>query len=96
MVCDSALYSQENLKIIEHLKWISRVPMTIKKAQALVQSVEIEEIEAPEKERRASLDLDGYTWKEEIVNYGAIKQIWLIVESQQRKESDNLFYGSNI
>ncbi len=33
MVCDSALYSQENLKLIEHLKWISRVPMTIKKAQ---------------------------------------------------------------
>jgi transposase len=32
MVCDSALYSQENLKLIEHLKWISRVPMTIKKA----------------------------------------------------------------
>ena len=31
MVCDSALYSQENLKIIEHLSWISRVPMTIKK-----------------------------------------------------------------
>jgi transposase len=32
MICDSALYSQENLKLIEHLKWISRVPMTIKKA----------------------------------------------------------------
>ncbi|BAZ65690.1 transposase [Fischerella sp. NIES-4106] len=44
MVCDSALYSQENLKLIQHLKWISRVPMTIKKAQELVQSVEIEEI----------------------------------------------------
>lgn len=88
MVCDSALYSQENLKIIEHLKWISRVPMTIKKAQALVQSVEIEEIDAKEKERRASLNLDGYMWKEEIVNYGGIQQIWLIVESQQRKESD--------
>lgn len=44
MVCDSALYSQENLKLIEHLKWISRVPMTIKKAQELIQSVEIEEI----------------------------------------------------
>ncbi|BAZ70889.1 transposase (plasmid) [Fischerella sp. NIES-4106] len=27
-------------------------------------------------------------WKEEIVNYGGIKQIWLIVESQKRRESD--------
>ncbi len=88
MVCDSALYSQENLKLIEHLRWISRVPMTIKKAQELVQSVEIEEIDVKEIERRAGLNLEGYRWKEEVVNYGGIKQIWLIVESQQRKESD--------
>ncbi len=88
MVCDSALYSQENLQLIQHLKWISRVPMTIKKAQELVQTVEIEEIDVKEQERRASINLDGYRWKEEIVNYGGIKQIWLIVESQKRKKSD--------
>ncbi|MHC5914122.1 MAG: IS1634 family transposase [Nostoc sp.] len=88
MVCDSALYSQENLQLIEDLKWISRVPMTIKKAQELVQNVEIEEIDLKEKQRRVSLNLDGYKWKEEIVNYGGVKQIWLIVESQKRKESD--------
>lgn len=88
MVCDSALYSQENLKLIEHLKWVSRVPMTIKKAQELLQSVEIEEISKEEKEKRATQNLDGYTWKEEIANYGGIKQVWLIVESQKRKDSD--------
>ncbi len=88
MVCDSALYSQENLKLIEHLKWISRVPMTIKKAQELVQSVEIEEISTEEREKRESQNLDGYNWKEEIVNYGGIKQVWLIVESQKRTNSD--------
>jgi transposase len=88
MVCDSALYSQENLKLIEDLKWISRVPMTIKIAQKLVQSVEVEEIDEKEKQRRVRLNLDGYKWKEEIVNYGGIKQIWLIVESEKRKESD--------
>ncbi len=48
MVCDSALYSQDNLQLIEHLKWITRVPMTIKKAQELVQNVEIEEIDEKE------------------------------------------------
>ncbi|BAY32827.1 transposase [Nostoc carneum NIES-2107] len=85
MVCDSALYSQENLQLIQHLKWISRVPMTIKRAQELVQTVEIEEIDAKERE---SLNLDGYTWKSEIVNYGGIPQNWLIVESQKRKDSD--------
>lgn len=88
MVCDSGLYSQENLKLIEHLKWISRVPMTIKKAQELVQSVEIEEINPEEIKRRLDLNLDRYKWKEEIVTYGGIKQNWIIVESQKRKKSD--------
>jgi len=90
MVCDSALYSQENLQLIEHLKWISRVPMTIKKAKELVQSVEIEDIEitSEERKKRAALNLEGYKWKEEVVTYGGIKQIWLIVESQKRRDSD--------
>ena len=88
MVCDSALYSQENLQLIQHIKWISRVPMTIKKAKELIQSVDIEEINSEEREKRAVLNLDGYKWKEEIVNYGGIKQIWLVVESEKRKNSD--------
>ena len=33
MVCDSALYSQENIQLISNLKWITRVPMTLKKYQ---------------------------------------------------------------
>ncbi len=88
MVCDSALYSQENLKFIENLKWITRVPMTIKRAKELVQSVEIEAIDAEEKEKITALNLAGYKWKSEIVNYGGIKQNWLLVESQKRQESD--------
>ena len=31
MVCDSALYSQENIQLISNLKWITRVPVTLKK-----------------------------------------------------------------
>ncbi|CCI01119.1 hypothetical protein MICAC_1620001 [Microcystis aeruginosa PCC 9443] len=76
MVCDTALYSQENLQLIQDLKWISRVPMTIKKAKELVRNVEIEEIEeidAEEKKKRIALKLEGYKWKEEIVNYGGVK-----------------------
>ena len=61
--------------------------MTINKAQELVPSVEIQEIDAKDKKRRAALNLDWYKWKSEIVSYGAIKQNWLIVESQKRKES---------
>jgi transposase len=56
MVCDSALYSQENLKLIQHLKWITRVPMTLKKAKELVQNLEIEPISDDEKSKRADFN----------------------------------------
>ena len=88
LVCDSALYSQENLQLIKLLKWISRVPMTIKKAQELVRTVEIEEIDAKEIPRRADLGLEGYNWKESRVNYGGIEQIWLVVSREKRQKSD--------
>ena len=88
MVCDSALYGQENLQLIQHLKWITRVPMTIKKAKELVQNIEVEEVKDENKEKRSDLNLESYTWKEEIVTYGGIKQTWLIVLSDKRQKSD--------
>ena len=33
MVGDSALYSEENIKLMKGLKWITRVPLTIKKSK---------------------------------------------------------------
>jgi transposase len=36
----------------------------------------------------AKLQEKGYKWKEMIVDYGGVKQRWLIVESESRKESD--------
>ena len=36
MVCDSALYSQENIQLISSLKWITRVPMTLKKTKEII------------------------------------------------------------
>lgn len=90
LVCDSALYSQENLQLIKLLKWISRVPMTIKKAQELGRTVEIEEIDAKEISRRADLGLEGYNWKESRVNYGGIEQIWLVVESKKKLKKEGI------
>ena len=34
------------------------------------------------------MNLDGYKWFEVTVDYGGIKQIWLVVESEKRKNSD--------
>ena len=94
MVCDSALYSQENIQLIQELKWITRVPMTIKKAKQLLGSVEIEEVNRGEtlsdeqREQETKLIEIGYNWNENQVTYGGVKQRWLIVESQQRRQSD--------
>ena len=38
MVADSALYSEGNLKLMVNMKWISRVPLSIKKAKNLVKA----------------------------------------------------------
>ncbi len=91
---DSALYSQENLQLMEKLKWITRVPLTVKKARELTQKVDMENIEVTEKmsqiekERVKKLTQKGYKWKTEEVTYGGIKQRWLIVESAARRISD--------
>jgi transposase len=93
-IADSALYSQENIQLMKDLEWITRVPVTIKKAKELIQTVEISEIKITEimsqqeKERVKKLQEKGYKWKIESVNYGGIEQRWLIVESEARKISD--------
>ncbi len=38
MVCDSALLSLENIQLISKLKWIIRVPMTLKKTKKIIGS----------------------------------------------------------
>ncbi len=51
-IADSALYSAENLAAIEHLKWITRVPLSIKAAQFYVR-------ETPDSEL-IETDREGY------------------------------------
>jgi transposase len=80
MVGDSALYTKENLKLMEEMRWLSRVPLSIKTAQELVDSISKKELTASK--------IPGYSWREISSNYGGIEQRWLLVESQARKESD--------
>ena len=80
MVGDSALYTKENLKLMEEMRWLSRVPLSIKTAQELVDSISKKELTASE--------MSGYSWRESSSNYGGIEQRWLLVESQARQESD--------
>jgi transposase len=80
MVADSALYSESNLKLMSNMKWISRVPLSIKKAKNLVKAFMSEELKASE--------IKGYSYLEEKVSYGGIEQRWLLVESAERKKAD--------
>ena len=79
-VADSALYSAENLLSIKHLKWITRVPLSIKAAQFYVR-------ETPDFEF-SKTNIQGYKAVEKESNHAGIKQKWIIIESAARKESD--------
>ena len=93
MVCDSALLSQENIQLISNLKWITRVPMTLKKTKEIIGSY-LEKVKvSPEtdpkiQEMTREFQKKGYKWLEQKVTYAGIKQRWLIVESAERKQSD--------
>ena len=88
-VADSALYTAKNIHTLSKLLWISRVPMTIKKAKEMVRKHhELGDWIKSEK--------SGYKYQEEKVNYHGIEQRWLIVESENRKESDLLKLEKNL
>ena len=82
MVADSALYSAPNLEMLTNLKWLTRVPGSLKQAQQLVSQLNESEFHKSE--------VTGYRWSEHQSNYGGIAQRWLVVESGLRRDSDRL------
>lgn len=80
IVADSALYSQENLQALKNIKWLSRVPLKIKAAQNLVLEADSEEFTPSQQ--------GGYSYLELPKTYGGIKQRWLVVSSEKRREAD--------
>ena len=80
IVADCALYTESNLKLMSELRWLCRVPLSIKTAQSLISTL-------PESELVAS-QLKGYKFTEKTVNYAGIEQRWLVVQSEERKKSD--------
>lgn len=80
MVADSALYTAPNLEMLTNLRWLTRVPLSLKQAQQLVSQLN-------ESEFHDSAVI-GYRWSEHKSNYGGITQRWLVVESSLRREAD--------
>lgn len=80
IVGDSALYSKDNLGLLKQIKWLTRVPLSIKEVKNLVQELSSLEFEKSE--------IEGYSFVEKNSNYGGIPQRWLVVKSEARAESD--------
>lgn len=86
-VMDAAFSSEPNLKQVGELKWLTRVPQTLSAAQALVQTAEAELTEMP-------CQLKGYRLWEQSQSYGGVEQRWMLVESQERRQSDPSWLSS--
>jgi transposase len=80
MVADSALYTAPNLEMLTNLKWLTRVPLSLKQAQQLVSQLNESEFHQS--------SVTGYSWSEHKSNYGGVAQRWLVVESSLRRDSD--------
>jgi transposase len=79
-VADSALYTADNLIAMKQLKWLTRVPLTLAQAKAVL-------LEIQANEWQTSV-LKGYRLAERRSRYGGVQQRWFIVESEQRKQAD--------
>lgn len=77
-IADGALYSADNINAMTNLQWLTRVPLSLKKASTLVD--EIVELKPSA--------IKGYKLAESSSEYGGVQQRWLLIESEQRRKSD--------
>jgi transposase len=74
VVMDAAFYTQPNLQQVGSLGWLSRVPLTLKAAQALVQEEVSLLSEVP-------CDSPDYRMWEVEQTYGGVAQRWVLIET---------------
>jgi transposase len=79
-VADSALYSAENIQQLGQLNWITLVPRSIKTAKILAESMEDKVF--------VESEIPGYRVASCCCNYGGVRQRWLVIESEKRRDSD--------
>lgn len=80
LVADSALYGADNLKALEGVKWVTRVPATISQAKDL-----LAKRDRPQMQHAA---IAGYFIDEQQVIYADIPQRWLVVLYEPRRERE--------
>lgn len=80
LITDSALFTEEGLKQIDQVHFVTRVPHTLTKARELLSQYQKEDLQAA--------DQDGYLWAEESVTIFGQSMRWLIVWSEQAYERE--------
>lgn len=88
MVADSALYTAPHIEMLTNLRWLTRVPLSLKQAQQLISQLNESEFYEG--------SVTGYRWSEHKSHYGGIAQRWLVVESSLRRDSDQHKLAKNI
>ena len=78
LVADSALYSDDNLQKLAatSIKWMTRVPATLREAQAMLGRVDLQTLDPL---------TEGYRYHEVPSTYGGVEQRWLLIYSEHRQ-----------
>jgi transposase len=78
LVADSALYSEANLEKLAQtqMKWITRVPATLREAQAILAQADPQAMIALQ---------EGYRADELTSTYGGVAQRWVLIYSEPRR-----------
>jgi transposase len=79
-VVDSALFSAENLGQLGSIKWLTRVPLTLKQAKQVLREIQPSDWQPTERE--------GYRFVECRRQYASIEQRWIVIESEKRRQAD--------
>ena len=77
-VADAALYGEQNLKSLEGLHWVCRVPQTIGEARAALEDLDEGAFDPSRRE--------GYRLAEVKADYAGVAQRWVIIASEARSE----------
>jgi transposase len=85
-IADSSLYSEDNIKALKDMKWITRVPSTINLCkELLISDIEFKQGEDPR-----------YSFYETMVEYGDIKQKWVVVHSTEMHKRKDITFEKKI
>ncbi len=86
-VADSALYTKDNIQQLSSVWWVTRVPLTLAQAQALLHDGDEDEVQelAP-----------GYWGREYETTYGGVQQRWLVVFSATAYERESKTFARQL